>query len=180
MNLTRLFTAAILGTLLAGCASSINISTDYDPARDFSSYRTYRWAKGKERNPRNMLARNTLLNKRVRFAVDNSLQSKGFQKLETGQPDFIVLVHAGVTEKMQVSHYGGWYRGWWGPYGGGTTVSHYKEGTLVVDIVDRVEKELAWRGMASGVVRSQSDPESAQEDIQYAIEEILYEFPPRR
>jgi hypothetical protein len=179
MNLRELSTVGLLGTLLASC-SSINISTDYDPGRDFSSYETYRWAKGREKNPRDAFARNTLLNKRVQFAVDRSLQSKGFRKLEKGQPDFIVVVHAGVTEKMQVYQHGGWYRGWWGPYGGYTSVSHYTEGTLVVDIVDRTEKELAWRGMATGVVRPQSDPESVQEDIQYAIEEILYEFPPRR
>ncbi|MGB6121596.1 MAG: DUF4136 domain-containing protein [Bacteroidota bacterium] len=179
MNFRKLSAVGLLCVLLASC-SSIDITTDYDPARDFSSYKTYRWAKGKERNPRNTLTRNTLLNKRVQFAVDNSLQSKGFEKLEKGQPDFIVIVYAGMTEKMQVYHQGGWYGGWWGPSGGYTSVSHYTEGTLVVDIVDRAEKELSWRGMATGVVRSQSDPLAVQEDIQYAIEEILYEFPPRR
>ncbi len=179
MNPTKLSAFVLFCVLIVGC-SSIDISTDYDPARDFSTYKTYRWARGREKNPRNTLARNTLLNKRVKFAVDNSLQSKGFEKLEKGKADFIVIVHAGMTEKMQVYHQSGWYHGWWGPSGGYTTVSHYTEGTLVVDIVDRAAKELSWRGMATGVVRSQSDPQAVQEDIQYAIEEILYEFPPRR
>jgi len=179
MKFRELSAIGLLGVLLASC-SSINISTDYDPGRDFSSYKTYRWAKGKERNPRNALTRNTLLDRRVRFAVDKSLQSKGFRKLENGEPDFIVLVQAAMTEKMQIYQQGGWYHGWGGPYGGYTTVSTYTEGTLVVDIVDRAEKALSWRGTATGAVRPQSDPESVQEDIEYAIEEILHDFPPRR
>jgi hypothetical protein len=146
MNFLKASAIGLLSVLLVSC-SSINISSDYDPSRDFSSYKTYRWARGREKNPRNVLAREPLLSKRVQFAVDKVLQSKGL---------------------------------WWGPYGGYTTVSHYTEGTLVVDIVDRAEKELSWRGIATGTVRSRSDPESAREDIEYAIEEILYEFPPRR
>ena len=180
MNFLNVSTISLLSVLLVSC-SSINISTDYDPSRDFSSYETYRWARGREKNPRNVLARDPLLSKRVQFAVDKALQSKGFTKLEKGQPDFIVIVHAGTAEKLQVHHQSGyWYRGWWGPYGGYTTVSQYTEGTLVIDIVDRAEKELSWRGIATGSVRSRPDPEAAREDIEYAIEEILYEFPPRR
>ena len=178
MKLTNLIAAVGLIALLSSC-SSLNISTDYDPTQDFSKYKTYRWARIKERDPNDILSKNLMLRKRVQEAVNKDLQEKGFEKLDSGKPDFIVFVHAGVQQRMNVYHHGGYnYGGWWGPYGGYTSVRHYKQGTLVVDIVDTEEKELSWRGIASDVVQSYSDPEAVQEELDYVISAMLEGFPP--
>ena len=178
MKLKDLIITISLIALLSSC-SSLNISTDYDPTQDFSKYKTYRWARIKERDPNDILSKNLLLRKKVQAAVNKGLQEKGFTKLDRGKPDFIVFIHAGVQQKMNVYHHGGYYYGgWWGPYGGYTSVSHYKQGTLVVDIVDTEEKELSWRGIASDVVKSYSDPEALQEELDYIISAMLEDFPP--
>jgi hypothetical protein len=179
MKLTNLIIAVGLMALLYSC-SSLDISTDYDPTQDFSKYKTYRWARIKERDPNDLLTKNLRLRKRVMVAVNKGLKEKGFEKLDRGKPDFIVFVHAGVQQKTNVYYHGGYhYGGWWGPYGGGySSVSNYKQGTLVFDIVDTDEKELSWRGIASDVVQSYSDPEELQEELDYVISIMLEDFPP--
>jgi len=178
MNLPNVIITISLIVLLSSC-SSLNISTDYDPTQDFSKYKTYRWARIKERDPNDILSKNLMLRKRIQAAVNKGLIEKGFTKLDKGKPDFIVFIHAGVQQRMNVYHHGGYYYGgWWGPYGGYTSVSHYKQGTLVIDIVDTEEKELSWRGIASDVVKSYADPEALQEELDYIISAMLDDFPP--
>ena len=178
MKFTNLIIAFSLTALLSSC-SSLDISTDFDPTQDFSKYKTYRWARIKERDPNDLLTKNLRLRKRVMVAVNKGLKEKGFEKLDRGKPDFIVFVHAGVQQKTNVYYHGGYhYGGWWGPYGGYSSVSTYKQGTLVVDIVDTEEKELSWRGIASDVVQSYSDPEALQEELDYIISIMFEDFPP--
>ena len=45
--------------------TSINVVTDYDPARDFTNYKTYRWARVKEADQKDVLSKNSFLRKRV-------------------------------------------------------------------------------------------------------------------
>jgi hypothetical protein len=177
MRIATILSSLIAFIIFTAC-SSLDVTSDYDPSQDFSKYKTYRWAKMKERHKDDLLAQNIRLWKRVQSAVDKSLKEKGFEKLDRGKPDFIVFIHAGVQQRMDVYQSGYYYGGWWGPYGGRTTVSHYKQGTLVVDIVDREEKELSWRGMASDVVRNYSDPQELQEEIDYVVKAMLDDFPP--
>ena len=168
-----------------GC-SSLKVTTDFDPSQDFGKYKTYRWANSKEINPNDALARNPLIKKRVINGIDKALQDKGFVlAAKDTEPDFIVITHAGVQEKMNVTQTSGGYRGygwydpWWGPYGGQTNVSYYEEGSLVIDVVDWTEKELSWRGVGTDVVKDrQQDAEEMQERINEITVKILADFPP--
>jgi len=163
-----------------GC-SSLTVTTDYDPSQDFSGYKTYRWASAKEVNPNDVLEQNPLVLNRVVDGINTALQDKGYTIAAEGQePDFVVMTHAGLKEKMNVMNTGyGWYDPWWGPYGGSTHVSYYEEGSLVIDIIDWKEKELSWRGIGTGVVKQVStDKNEAQEDINKMVAKILADFPP--
>jgi len=184
MKTISLFTFTIITLTLIGC-SSLKVTTDFDPSQDFNNYKTYRWATDKEVNPNDALAQNPLIKKRVVAGVNKALQDKGFVLAEKGtEPDFVVITHAGVKEKMNVTQTGGyrgygWYDPWWGPYGGNTHVSYYEEGSLVIDIIDWNEKELSWRGVGTGVVKDrQQDAEEMQERINEITVKILADFPP--
>jgi hypothetical protein len=171
----------VVVSLVLGC-SSVTVKTDYDREYDFSEFKTYRWASAQEINPNDELARNPLVQKRVMEAVDKTLAAKGMQKVEGDDSDVVVLAHAGSKEKMQVTqtggYYGGWYDPWWGAYGGQTHVSYYEEATLVVDIVAWENKELAWRGMATGTVKEHNNAESMQKRIDSVVEKIFASYPP--
>ena len=170
---------AFLLFALASC-SSLSVKHDYDREADFQKYKTYAWT---EREiPDDALAKNPLMKKRVQMAVDETLGSKGYSLSAREQADFVVVIHAGIKERMRVQDFGGygWYNPWWGPYGGRVEVSYYEEGTLVIDIVDAKEEELVWRGMGTGIVRPHKKPEKMQEDIDQDVRKILSDFPPGR
>jgi hypothetical protein len=176
----RISTAlGILLVVLASC-SSVSVKYDYDREVDFQKYKTYAWT---ERDiPDDALARNPLVKKRVRLAVDETLRSQGYSLTERDQADFVVVIHAGVKERMRVQDYGryGWYDPWWGPYGGRVEVSYYEEGTLVIDVMDAKEEELVWRGVGTGIVKKYAKPEKMQQDIDEDVTKILSNFPPER
>jgi hypothetical protein len=184
MKVFQFATAILLVALMLGC-SSVSIKTDYDREYDFSTFKTYRWASGKEINPQDELTKYPLVLKRIQAAVDNELAAKGMKKVGEGEDfDVVVLVHAGSKERMQVTQtggyggYSGWYDPWWGPYGGQTQVSYYEEATLVVDIVSWEKKELAWRGMATGTVQDNPDAEKQQKRLNGIVAKIFASYPP--
>ena len=57
-------------------------------------------------------------------------------------------------------------------------MSYYTEGTLVIDLVDMDEKELAWRGIATGTVQENPDPQKSQQRLDSIVAQILANFPP--
>jgi len=187
MKLIHILILSVFTLSLIGC-SSIKYSTDFDPTQDFSTYKTYRFANPSEVDPEDLLTQYPLIKKRVIAAIEEDFEAKGFQKATEGEPDFVVLLAAGSKERMQVTNtggygYGGWYGGYRGyggyGYGGSTYVSYYEEGTLIIDIVDWEEKELSFRGAATGTLsKSDKTPEESQADIDDLVTNILAKFPP--
>ena len=172
---------------VVGC-SSVTIKHDFDPEYDFNAYKTYKWMD--TQTPDDALAVNPLIAKRVEESVNMVLKEKDYTLIEDkdSAADFAVVIHAGLKERTQIDTYHhstptyrgryGWYNPWWGPYGSTTNVSYYEEGTLVIDIVDIKNKELAWRGMGTKTVKDYDDPDKAQKKIEEIVTKILANFPP--
>ena len=178
MQIAKALAVGLLLMMLAACAS-VSVKTDFDAAVDFSKLKSYAWD-NHQPSPDDALAKNPLVRKRVKQAIDRSLEAKGFDLTTQAEADFVVVTHAGVKERMQITNWGryGWYDPWWGPYGGSVDVSYYQYGTLVIDIVDQRKKELIWRGLGTGIVRETETPEQSQEIIDETVDKILADFPP--
>ena len=75
--------------------------------------------------------------------------------------------------------WGGWYRPYYYAYGApfsyymGTQVQkeHYKEGTLIVDLIDRRSKQVVWRGFGVGEVHK--DHQKDVEDLPKVVAGIF-------
>jgi hypothetical protein len=176
---------AVSSFFLWGC-SSYSFKTDFDPAIDFSGYKTYMWYAGKMPDD-DVLNANPLVKKRVAAGIDKALQVKGYSVGTEESFDFVVVIHAGNKEKMQVTNYGGYGmggygRGWGGYgggyYGGGTDVYQYDETTLVIDIYDASKKEMVWRGSVTGIVKDNPNQEEQQKNIANVVTKMLEDFPP--
>jgi hypothetical protein len=171
---------------LWGC-SSLSFKTDFDPSIDFGTYKTYMWYEGKMPDD-DALSANPLIKKRVAAGIDKALQSKGYVIGKEDEFDFIVIIHAGNKERMQITNYGyggygyGRYGRGWGGYGGygQTDVYQYDETTLVIDIADAKTKEMVWRSTVTGVVREYADQEEQQKRIDSVVEKMLADFPPEK
>jgi hypothetical protein len=176
-------TAVIALALLSAC-SSYEIGHDYDVEADFDQYRTYRWMPlapdSTAQGAAAARTQNTLLDKRIRGAVDESLAAKGFTPDED-DPDVLVVYHTGLKDRVDVTDWGYTYSGsYWGWAGRDVDVYNYTEGTLIVDLVDAGSKQLVWRGSATGVVRADRSPEERDRVMKDVVAKMFAKYPPRR
>ncbi|MGH2569682.1 MAG: DUF4136 domain-containing protein [bacterium] len=173
-------TVLILSWAIAaiGCAPSISVKEDFDVEADFAALHTYDWvhvptdAAG---SVQAALARNSLLDKRIKASVNGELSKKGYTE-NAESPDFLVLYHTGAESKVDVTDWGYGYGRYYG--GGGIDVYQYTEGTLILDIIDAKSKQLVWRGMAQGTIDPDSPPERREQRLNEAVMRMLANFPP--
>ena len=152
---------------MTGC-STVQVETDYNRETDFTKYKTYRWiphVKGTEENP---LMNDTLIESHVKNAVNTEMIKKGFTRIEEGHPDCLLAYYFTARNRVNVTH----YYGYWYP---STNVYQYQEGTLIIDIVDREDKQLIWRGWATGVLEDRS---RINDQINYSVQKLLRKYPP--
>ena len=181
------FAALTLGLVLFSACSSYTVKTDYDPTITYSSYRTFDWYAASKKAKGKGSGTDPLLDKRVRVAVQAELESKGFTQETAAEPDFLVTYYPIFQNRKYrtTTSFGGgsgWGRRRWG-YGVGTRFSssqvhQYREGTIVLEIVDSRSNQLVWQGTAEGALTELNNPEDAQEQIHKAVRDMLANFPP--
>lgn len=161
----------------AGC-SGVRYNNDFDPAIDFSGFQTYAWMQPAEGQDASRGV-DEFTERRFIAAIENQLAAKGYSKATTGTPDFLVNFYLTTQDKMDVSTYHvGWgYYGWYG--GTQTSVRQWTEGTLIIDVIDVAEKDLAWRGWAQGELQPNLSSEERTRRVNQVTEGILKQFPPK-
>ena len=166
-----LILAAILACIFQAC-SSTNVTTDYDQEADFTRYKTFGWMQFP--NGRTSMPNKPLVRKHIETSVTEALTAKGMQPSDT--PDLFIAFHSGVKDKIDVTSWGYRYGRWGGLRGRNIAVHQYKEGTIVIDLIDASTKELVWRGVGKGEVGG-GDPAARVKD---AVSEILAKYPPEK
>ena len=188
-NRTLRATIAILFALsgLSGCATKVR--SDFDREAVFSSYNTFDWIappvraskEGLRPDPEGPFARNSLLDKRIRAAVNSNLRSRGFRSVEDDESDFRLNYHVMFKDKLAGSgsnfgYTGRYHRGAFSS-GFNWSVRQYQQGTIIIDIVDRAKDQLVWRGW---VVSRNRDGNYDDAEINRTVNQILKRFPPAR
>ncbi len=158
--------------------SSVDVTTDYDREANFAAYQSFDWME--RHNPRdggpagNLGLNDPLAQKRIRNAVERELLAKGIKQVESS-PDLLVMVHAATQNKVDIDRYGYRYGRFGRRVGVVTTVDRYKEGTILVDLVDAKSKELVWRGTAQDALRK---GDSRADYIDECLKQLFKEYPP--
>ncbi len=155
--------------------SPFKIHTDFDSEADFTHYKTFKILKSKKDRNKFGAVDNQLNRIRIRRAVLSALQEKGYRQIERGKADFLVATYISMRKKIDVTTYG--YHGWRYPGPRYREVRHYKEGAIIVDIINGRQKQLVWRGIAEDVLRYEDNPE---EDVKQAVEALMKNFPPKK
>jgi hypothetical protein len=160
---------------VAAC-SSITTNADYNPATDFSKYKTWAWHETES-------VKDSIWRDRIKTAVTDELRTKGLTPSESN-PDLWVVAHTRLDEQTQINTYNsGWGYGWGWGYGAGmttSTVSQIPVGTLIVDLVDTNQKQLVWRGTATKTLSPDASPETKQKNLQEAVAKMFANFPPKK
>ncbi|MDL9999282.1 DUF4136 domain-containing protein [Variovorax sp. J22P240] len=171
----RFLVVVLAATLLAACANTATVKTDFDPKAQFGSFRSYSWitsGSGSE----------SVMPQSVVAGIDARLQAAGWQRVAEGD----VHVAAHVT-RVQGQTFNNFYSGighdlnWLGigsgwPGYATMSVDNYEKGTLVVDMFDARTKRAVWRGSASGVLPD--DPSRVNAAVQSALDRLFAGFPP--
>jgi hypothetical protein len=165
--------AAVLLSPVLAC-STMTVRADHDSQHDFSAYDSFAIfeRQGKEKKQPQM---SPLVDRRIGAAMAAELEAKGFASASPRDADFLVTFYTAVRRRVVV-HHSGWY-GWrrWGWHGGTRWVNSYPEGTLVIDIIDRRDRQLVWRGVGEGAFTN-SNP--SDEKVAKRVGKILKTFPP--
>jgi hypothetical protein len=175
--------AIIVVIAITSCGPSLKVTTDYDKNANFSQYKTFAIYHAEQLNE----SISQLNQTRILNAIRSEMVKKGFQETTSG-PDLLVNPVAIFKDRVSVSSntnyygYGGTYRPyyWGGGMGvsGSTTydVQHYKDGSLIIDIVDANTKNLVWQGIGNREIDGPiKDPDTR---IPQSIATIMAEFPP--
>jgi Domain of unknown function (DUF4136) len=175
----RLFALLLPLALLLGC-SGYSVNYDYDVTASFGRYRTFDYYTSKKGTG----GTTSLMDKRVRAAVEKELQVKGFVLETRADPDFLVTYYPVMKDRKvrTTTRVGmGWgFRPVYGRVGVSTSqVKHFKEGTIVLEIVDFKTNQLVWQGVAAGALTGLNNPEEADELVPKAVRDILAKFPPK-
>ena len=169
--------------LLAGC-TPYTVKFDYDSHANYTAYKTWDWyAAGAKDKGKAAGIENPIMDRRVRGAVERELNTKGMKQEKGAEPDLLVTYyphyHTGTV--YHTTSIGGF--GPWRPWGFGmgthfTDARSYREGTIVLEIVDNKTNTLIWQAAAEGALTGLDDPLDAEEQVTSAVKSMLSRFPP--
>lgn len=171
--------AGLLALLISACASP-KIGFDYDRSADFTAYRTYEWMPDSRSPTGDRRIDNDLVDARIRAAIDGQLRRKGYTSPAGGRPDFYVAYQAALTDMMKgasTQRYIGDRAT--GLYTTINAIQPYKDGALLVDIVDGATQRLVWQGTASAEVDPGMTAKERDEQIARVVKAMFEHFPPQ-
>lgn len=169
------FRALLLTGLMlsAGLAFGQSVTSSYDKDYKLSRLKVYDY-KVEERDKDDPLATDTLMDQKIKDALEDALSANSFHQVTIGDPDFLISYH--VSTKDVTEGRRGPVRGPLGPRPR-VRIGNYAQGTLILDFIDPETKRLVWRGMASGIVgRDMVDFQMAEDKIKVAARLLLEQF----
>ncbi len=170
----------ILLLFFAGC-SSLQVQNDYNPKYDFSKLKSFAVLTPQKGSVI------TLTQERLKNAVIETLEAKGYTLVPKEEADFWIMFHTDVTRmKEVVNDYEslGLYPydyGYWGPaYIPSRYEYTYDEAKIVIDALDPSDKKVFFRGVATDLLRDFDTPAERVAYIKDVVRKILAPFPAAR
>lgn len=190
----------LLVSALSAC-SSYNYYTAAKNKTNLTAYRTFAWLPpDAQPNKAGSVVKKEIADEKVKETTIEALTAKGL-KLQETNPDLLVsystVTGRGVKNEFYPAYYGTLYSGWgWGGYGwgyrpfygyggfgygwgypyyGGGVMARvpYKEGTLIIDIIDRNTRQLVWRGFGVGELHN---PKTTLKELPKVVNGILQQL----
>ena len=185
MSVSMRATFVLLAALvLAPAAYAAKPNIQWNKDYDFSHIKTYAW---QDPTAPSLAQSNPFMHKFIQDEIEKRLTASGLMKAAAGAPpDIWVTYHGSVMNNVQLQSdsfgygFGGYGGAGWGMYGYGaagpvsttTRVVEYLEGTLIVDIIDPMKKELIWRGSSTPILISDSN-DKTQKNISKALDAMV-------
>lgn len=195
-----LYIASLLSLmyLLQGCAP-MQAFSDYDKSQDYTKYKTFAWLPRAD-SVHNYWYDNPIIEKNVKYFGNKELTDRGYA-VDVNSPDLLIEYYSTVkNQQYTVSnpvytnnpyYYNAAYNTYNGRRGYNPAMAYgynntpytlsyqnqtvtYEEGTLLIDIIDRRQNRLIWRGWSVGTVDDEQDLEN---QLQLDIHKIFKQLP---
>lgn len=183
------FLTFILIAIFVQACSPYKVTQEYDHNTDFNQFKTFSFSPWDSENSRLV---NRFDQERLISAITDELTKKGYSHVSE-KGDLIVDIYVILNQKQATtaytSHYASPYWGGYGFYGygygyfpgyGTTYVEtyNYVQGTLIINLFDRVEKRQVWQGTGIGTVSQ--DNQERKANIPKIIEQMFFKFPKKK
>jgi hypothetical protein len=165
--------------LVYAACNPVRVRTVVAPGADISSRPTFRLlpppklARNVQLKSNDPMLVNSITYRRIRDAIRSALEKRGYQYSEDAAA-MDVAYYATAQDKLDIRtwDYGYGWRRFPREY---TEVYQYKQGTVIIDVVDPATHELLWRGEGSAAVSD--DPDKYAQELEKAVNAILAKFP---
>jgi len=183
--------------LLPACSSQQGLKTlsgtpsGIVEAAEFSDLVTYRWL------PENLSGSNQSIpadiDTAIAQAITDTLNSKGYSESLDGSADFLIGYSVTAKDRVNIHTYNV-YKGYapgfsWRPDHGfamadmtqeeKTEAIEYREGSLVIDILDPQDNTIIWRGVGRKAIPKTFRELRIKRNVKPVVETILENFPPK-
>lgn len=177
--------SCVLILLVAAC-SSVNVQTELDGTANLGALRSYGWLEATEASLKGVRVENPEVESWVKGAVEKEMMKKGYTMNSGGNPDFFISWFGAVETKVKVDSINHFYSS----YGYGPVASsmppesqldgksrEYKEGSILLDVIDPVSQKILWRGVGTDKVLQDLDKEEVALYVNRVVKSILKSFP---
>lgn len=182
----------LISLLVISCGPKVN--TSKKTTKNLESFTSYAFLPNQDTIQTSKYD-NAFVNEVIIDQINVNMQELDY-RLDRNQPDLLVYYHLMLDEEVAVNaspvytNYSYYRPGYYvGPYYrnyaynnyftvprlAGTAIEQipYKEGTIVIDIIDRRTNEIVWRGRANDVIT----PTNLEEKLSNYVNAIFEEFP---
>lgn len=179
-------------SLLVSCGPKVD--TNKRTAKDLDAFSSFAFLPNQD-TIKTSNFNNAYVNEIVINEISENMQQEDY-RLDRSQPDLLVYYHLMLDEEMAVdaspvyTNYSYYRPGYYvGPYyrnyaynnyftiprisGTGIEQIPYKEGTIVIDLINRKTNEIVWRGKAEDIIT----PNNLEEEIRTYVNAIFDNFP---
>ena len=185
---------AVLIISIFVCGAKMKVHSTFDPKASFTGLKTYAWSHDPVEKSGDPRVDDPILNARIKDAIEDRLAANKYEKLESGNPDFLIQYHASLDDRMKISDMNSYYNispsvgavgfytnyNAWSYVGGVTDVKYYAIGSLALDVIEPRSKQPIWRGIAQAEVQKKDSTTKRQKRLEKAVKKILKEFPPKK
>lgn len=175
----RNLVVTVLVMLVAGCASGPPPAvTDFDRGYDFSKVKKIAIQPFNRANPATVVVSDMQVD-RIDEAVAQELASKGYEMVDSdAEADLLLAWHLVTQERTDVRSFNTTTRYSCWSCGSDISVRQYTQGTFIVDLIDPVSLRSVWRATMQSRMRSEPDPQQAEQNRRAAAQEVFARFPP--
>ncbi|HEV8514450.1 MAG TPA: DUF4136 domain-containing protein [Cyclobacteriaceae bacterium] len=153
----------------------MKVYSDFDRDLSVKNYSTFGWTNDEKLEAKNNpLYYNELNDKRIKNDVSAQLKSNGYQ-FDLENPQLKLHYHIILEDRSVINPepFGSYGRNW---VDRSMNMHEFREGTLIIDLMDTKTNNLVWRGWAVDFL-DEDKPDQIGDQLNNAIKKIFQKFP---